>query len=78
MSYPGNYGEIFIRAGTRLICPKCRNTVAEVLVDLMDRKEFHYNSILQYDRDGILGISSCCLERFITFEGVFYTEFGAV
>lgn len=77
MSHLGE-NDPLIKAGTKLVCPKCRNHVAEVLFDLMDRREFHYNAILQYDRDGILGVSSCCLERYITFDGVFFSEFGAI
>ena len=78
MNYHGNGPkEIFLKRGTRLVCPNCRWPVAEVEVDLMERFEFDYRAIKQFD-DGPFGISPCCLERYITFDGVFYTEFGAV
>lgn len=78
MSYPG---EIFLPRGTRLICPKCGELVAQVVVDIISRGEFDFRAIEHFDypRDqAVWGVSPCCLERYVTFDGLFYTEFGIV
>ena len=72
-----NYsGECYIKAGTPLICPKCREVVAHVKVDIIDKSKFHFKSIEPIEDCG-WGISPCCLERYITLDGIFYTVFGA-
>jgi hypothetical protein len=77
-SYRDGYGKRFIPRGTLLVCPKCGTPSAIVTVDVWPDETFDFRAIAPLDRDGVSGISSCCLSRYVTFEGMYYTEDGAV
>lgn len=76
MNYQGY--ERIIKAGTTLICPLCRSIQATVLVDLCPDKAFDWRAIKPLEHDAIIGVSTCCNERYVTFSGLFYTIEGAI
>lgn len=72
------YGRRFISRGTMLVCPKCGLPSAIVTVDIYPDETFDFRCIAPLVRDGVVGISDCCLARYVTFDGLYYTELGPV
>lgn len=69
-------GERFLKAGTVLVCPKCGMPQAVLNTDVYPDKDWDFRVISPMDRDAIVGVSQCHDERYVTFQGIFYTEFG--
>jgi hypothetical protein len=67
-----------IKAGTILICPKCREHVAVVARTIYPDFSFDWRVIVPINDSTPIGISSCCDERYVTFSGLFFTESGAI
>lgn len=67
-----------IKSGTVLVCPKCKSEQALVTFDIYPDKHFDWRDIKPIPLDGIVGISNCCDERYITFSGLFCTAAGPV
>lgn len=68
-----------IYAGTYLICPKCREPQAILIADIIDAdKAFDWRVIKPIDPDAMVGVSVCCSERYVTFDGLFFTEDGPI
>ena len=74
-----NYLGRFIPRDTVLICPQCLKPQAVLTVDIVDANQaFNWNCIKPINDDSIIGVSDCCLQRYVTFDGLFFTEDGPV
>jgi|CXWL01.1.fsa_nt_gi hypothetical protein len=67
----------FLPAGTILVCPCCGKEQAFISVDIYPDQSLDWRVIVPKEQNAILGVSSCCNERYITFEGLFSCDFGA-
>ena len=68
----------FIPKDTVLICPCCRKHQAIISVDIWPDQTWDWRAVNTFKKDAIIGVSYCCNVRYITFEGLFYTEKGVI
>lgn len=66
----------FLPAGTILVCPVCGEKQATLSCDIFPDRTWDFRAITPIDRDGIIGVSTCHEARYVTFDGLFYTESG--
>jgi hypothetical protein len=70
-------GERFIPEGTILTCPSCKRYNAILVCDIWPDKTFDWRAIRVLIPDSIIGVCYNCDFRYVTFDGVFYTDNGA-